>query len=216
MKSLLYKEWKLAIHPTTFIFMSFGAMLIIPSYPSYVAFFYMCLSIFFLFLSGRENKDVFFTVMLPIKKSDVVKARCVMIAIIEIAQILISIPFAILRTVLYGEAGNLAGIEPNFAFYGLVFVMFSLFNFIMISGFYKTAYKIGKPLIYAMLAIVLYYGLVELLIWIPSPLRAFLDTMDSSMILYHLPILIMGILIWLVSFVITYRFSANRFEKVDL
>ncbi|MDD4596245.1 MAG: hypothetical protein PHQ30_06030, partial [Candidatus Izemoplasmatales bacterium] len=70
MKNLLYKEFKLATHPTTYLFLSLGLMLLIPSYPGYVSFFYVSLSIFFIFLSGRENRDVFFTVSLPIRKTD--------------------------------------------------------------------------------------------------------------------------------------------------
>ena len=76
MKALLFKEIKLAMHPTTYLFMAIGAMLMIPSYPYYVAFVYTCLGIFFIFLSARENKDIFFTASLPVRKSDVVKISC--------------------------------------------------------------------------------------------------------------------------------------------
>ena len=73
MKALLFKEIRLALHPTTYLFMVIGAMLMIPSYPYYVAFVYTCLGIFFIFLSARENKDIIFTASLPVRKSDVVK-----------------------------------------------------------------------------------------------------------------------------------------------
>ncbi|MFH0993847.1 MAG: ABC-2 transporter permease [bacterium] len=216
MKNLMYKEWKLAMHPTTFIFLSFGLMLLIPNYPGYVAIFYMCLSIFFVFLSGRENKDIFFTVMLPIRKRDVVKARVMMVAGIELTQLLLSIPFAILGANLYAGIGNQAGIEPNIAFYGLAFVMFAVFNVVFIPNFYKTAYKIGIPFLMAGVAVLFYYVAAELLVWIPGPLQTFLDTSDPVMMLPHLPILIAGIGIWFLSLVFAYRRGAARFEHVDL
>ncbi len=216
MKNLLYKEWKLAMHPTTFIFLSFGLMLLIPNYPSYVAMMYMCLSIFFVFLNGRENKDIFFTVTLPIRKRDVVKSRCLMVAAIELAQLLITVPFAILSLKLYASIGNQTGIEPNVAFYGLALGMFAVFNVVFIPNFYKTAYKIGIPFLMAGAAALVYYAAAELMVWIPGPLQTFLDTSDPAMAFAHLPILFVGILVWVLSIVFAYRRGAARFENVDL
>lgn len=68
MRQLLYKEFKLATHPTMYIFLLLSAMVLIPSYPYYVAFMYMCLAMFFTFLQGRETNDLFFTAMLPVRK----------------------------------------------------------------------------------------------------------------------------------------------------
>ena len=92
MKELLFKEFKLAMHPTSYLFLAVGALLLIPAYIYYVAFIYTCLSIFFLFLIARENKDILFTVSLPVRKRDAVKARCLMVAIIELAQTLLAVP----------------------------------------------------------------------------------------------------------------------------
>ena len=39
MKNLLYKEFRLAIHPTVYIFFLLTALLLVPSYPYYVSFF---------------------------------------------------------------------------------------------------------------------------------------------------------------------------------
>jgi len=79
MKELLFKEFKLAAHPTTYLFLFLGAMLLIPAYPYFVAFIYTCLGIFFIFLSARENQDILYTVSLPVRKRDVVKSRVLMI-----------------------------------------------------------------------------------------------------------------------------------------
>ena len=97
MKNLLYKEFTLAKHPTMFFFPLFACMLLIPAYPYLVSFMYICLEIFFIFILGRETSDVLYTASLPIPKRDVVKARCVMILIIQLFQVLLSIPFAIHR-----------------------------------------------------------------------------------------------------------------------
>lgn len=215
MKYLLFKEFKLAAHPTTFIFLSLSLMLLIPSYPYYVAFFYTLLSIFFVFLSGRENKDVFYTVLLPIRKRDTVKARCLMVAIIQLAQIIISVPVAILSNYI-NTKGNLAGIDANVAFFGLVFVMLALFNIIFIPTFYKTAYNAGRSFLYGCIAITVFIGAAEALVWMPSPIKAFLDTSEADMMLKQLPILLAGIVIWVLTMLLAYKKASASFEKVDI
>ena len=49
------KDLRLAAHPMMYVFALFGAMLLIPSYPYTVVFFYGLLGIVFAFLNGREN-----------------------------------------------------------------------------------------------------------------------------------------------------------------
>lgn len=216
MTNLIYKEFKLSAHPTIFIFLSFPLMLFIPAYPYYVPFFYTCLSFFFLFISGRENKDVLYTTTLPIRKSDVVKARCLFIAFIELAVILISVPVVVIKALLISDASNVAGIDANPAFFGLALIMFALFNIIFIPAFYKTAYKAGVPFIISCAAIAIYIIAAESLVWIPSPIRAYLDTTDPALMVKQLPVLIAGISIWVLTTFAAYRKAAKNFEKVDI
>lgn len=216
MKNLIYKEFKLVSHPTTYLFLAMCMLMLIPNYPGYVGFIYICLSIFFIFLAGRENKDVFYTVLLPVRKRDVVKARCMMIAIIELVQISLAVPFAILNNLLYHNIGNQAGIDLNVAFFGFSFVFFAVFNITFLPIFYRTAYKTGLALIVGGIAILVYYLAVEMLVWIPSPLSTFLDTTAPDMMVKHLPILLAGILIWIVTWFFTYHRSVANFEKVDI
>lgn len=217
MKALLYKELKLALHPTTYLFMAIGAMLMIPSYPYYVAFVYTCLSIFFIFLSARENKDIFYTASLPVRKSDVVKSRVLTVAIVELLQLTIGIPFAIIGMRINPNAtGNQAGIEANLAFFGLVLIMFALFNSIFLPLFYKTSTKLSAPLIFASIAVTVYVVTAEVAVQMIPFLKTHLDTTDPAMAVYQLPVLIAGVLIFALSLWLSYRSSAANFEKVDL
>jgi hypothetical protein len=217
MKNLLYKEFKLAAHPTIYFFLALDAMLLIPSYPYYVAFIYTCLAVFFLFLSGRENKDIFYTVSLPIRKKDAVKARCWMIAIIEVAQILVAVPFAILGVRINpNPQGNLAGIEANVAFFGFVFLMFSLYNILFIPMFYQTAYRAGKCLAVAGTAVAVYIVAIEVAVQEIQPLKINLDTTRPDRMIRQIPILAVGIAVFALTMVFSYRKAAKNFEKVDL
>jgi ABC-2 family transporter protein len=217
MKTLLFKEFKLATHPTIYIFLAIGLLLLIPSYIYYAAFIYTCLSVFFLFLAARENKDVLFTVSLPIRKRDAVRARCLMVAIVELAQTLVAVPFAIIGIRINpNSAGNLAGIEANMAFFGLVLIMFAIFNAIFLPEFYKTATKVGGPLIISSIALAIYVTVAEVAVQKVPYLKAHLDTTSPAMAIYQLPVLILGMAIFALSLWLTYKKSAANFEKVDL
>jgi hypothetical protein len=215
MTTLLYKEFKLAKHPTMFMFLFLGAILLAPSYPYFVAFIYTCLSIFLIFLTGRENHDVLYTALLPVKKRDAVKARLGMVVLFELAQTIISVPFAVL-SVAINPAGNAAGIEINPAFYGLVLVMFALFHLVFFTLFYKTADKVGIAFFWGATAITVYIGLVETLVAIVPALNTYLDTNDPAMITAQLPVLFAGIILYALLTLLTYKIAARRFERVDL
>ncbi len=66
MKALLYKQLRLVCHPMTPVFCLFGIMVIIHHYPYTVIFFYVTLGLFFSFLNMREQKDLYYTALLPV------------------------------------------------------------------------------------------------------------------------------------------------------
>ena len=128
MKNLLYKEFRLAIHPSVYIFFALAALLLVPSYPYYVSFFYLTLGIFLTFKTNRAENDIFYSALLPVRKGDVVRARVLTVALLELANILIAIPFAVISAKINPAGGNNAGIEPNVAFFGLSFLLYGVFN----------------------------------------------------------------------------------------
>ena len=57
LSKLLYKEFKLALHPASVLFLLLSSMMLIPNYPMYVLFFYNTLGyaivlLVFLFLEN--------------------------------------------------------------------------------------------------------------------------------------------------------------------
>lgn len=216
MRELIYKEFKLAKHPTMFIFPIFAAMLLIPSYPYALAFMYTILAVFYMFLSARENNDVLFTVLLPIRKRDAVKARFAIVLIMEIVQVIVCIPFAIISSKINPNiAGNSAGIEANAALFGFALIMFAVFNLIFLPMFYKTGYKIGIPFVIAALAVTVFIGIVETMINIIPYFKQTLDTVGLFHI-NHIIILVLGIVIYAVLTFFAYKLSVKRFERTDV
>ena len=79
MKALLYKEFKLAMHPICYLFiLVFPLMVLIPSYPVGIGFIYLlsCYPILFLGANkGQQSNDLLFSTLLPVRKRDIVLAR---------------------------------------------------------------------------------------------------------------------------------------------
>lgn len=190
-------------------------MLLIPNYPYYVAFFYQTLAIFFIFLIGNTNNDIFFTALLPIRKKDAVKARFETVLILELLQIVISIPFALLRYKLLA-AENMAGMEANPALFGLVFGMFGIFNIIFLPLFYKTAYKAGTPFLIACAAMIMFTIAAEAAINLIPAWKIALDTTVAAYLPQQAAVLAGGILLFALLNAIAYRTSVKEFEKLDL
>lgn len=141
MKNLVYKEFRLAAHPTNYIFLSFAFMLLIPNYPYLVSFFYTTLGIFFMCLSSRENHDLEYSLNLPVRKRDLVGARLLTVCIFELLTIVATIPFAVLRCTVLNTSLNQAGSMPSLAFYGIVFLYFGIFNLSFFTAYYKSPEK---------------------------------------------------------------------------
>jgi len=219
MKNLLYKEINLCLNPLNYFFLGFAAMLLIPHYPVYIGFFYMCLSVFWIFNNSLINKDSLFNILLPISKNNIVKARCLLVALYEIFFILLSIPFAFLHNKFFPD-GNPTGINANIAFFGLLLISISAFNFIFITKVYKKTEKIGGPFLLGGIAFLLLYILFDVP-FIIKDLFSFdlfrrLDSSNSQDLGLKLIILFVGIVIYSLSWFATYKVSCKNFKKVDL
>ena len=215
MNNLLYKEFKLAMHPTALIFLSLSAMMLIPNYPYYVTFFYTSLGIFFMCLSGRENNDIFYTMTLPVRKKDIVKSRFLFVAIIQMAQVLTAIPFAYVRS-LYDMPGNLVGINANTAFFGLSFVIMGLFNFVFFIKYYKDTNKVGAAFGWGSLVMAIFMIIAETSTHVVPFMKNYLDTNDPEFIQYKLMVLVVGILSYCLLTFAAYKKSVISFEALDL
>jgi hypothetical protein len=215
MKNLLYKELKLVINPLFYLIALTGVLLLIPQWPYLIAMMYFFfITVPNVFQTGKVANDIGFTVMLPVRKSDVVKARLYAIAFLELVQIAVAVPFAILNNALYPQ-GNFM-IDANIAFFGLTFAMYGLFNLVFFPMFYRTAYKMGGAIIASILAAVLFATAAETMaLMIPSA-ASVLDGISQAALVRQLPVLAVGIAVFAVFSWLAYRVSARRFERVDL
>ena len=215
MKNLLNKEIRLAMHPTNLIFLTLSALVIIPNYPYYVTFFYTALGLFFLCLNGRENHDIEYSMTLPVRKRQLVKARIGFAVILEMLQFLLVIPLAMLKPVMSPE-GNAVGMDANLAFFGLSLLMMGLFNYQFFTAYYKQPAKVGKAFVVSSTVMFVYITVAETLAHVLPFFRDQLDTPDPQFLGAKLAVLAIGLLAFALLTLLGYRVSAERFEKLDL
>ncbi len=215
MKNILKKEFLLAMHPTAIIFLLLSAMLLIPNYPYYIIFFYTGLAVFFTCLNGRENNDVFYTMTLPIPKRHIVKARFTLVILLEMLQIIIAIPFAVLRQNMF-SIGNQAGMDANITLFGLSFIMLGLFNYVFFSIYYKNVNKVGKAFVTSSVIVFFYIVIAEVCAHTVPFFKDYLDTKDTLYLGYKTIVLGVGMIIYAILTYLAYIKSVKNFEKLDI
>ncbi len=212
MKNLLYKEFYLAIHPAFFLSILFGALLLIPEWIYFLAPMYFFLVVLpNIFGMGKASNDIGFSAMLPVKRSDIVKARIIAVIIFEVLQILVTAIFAVINFAIYPKGNSL--IDANAAYIGFVFAIFAIFNIVFFPMFYKTAYKIGLPVVLANIAAIIVAAGIELLIVFVPWFKIF-DGREN--ITAHFSMLAGGIIIFVLLNIMALKMSVKRFENVNL
>lgn len=214
MKDLLYKELRLSLHPTQVIFLLFAAMLFIPSYPYYTVFFYSGLSIFFTCLTGRENHDIYYTCLLPVKRSDAVKSRICFAVIFQLLEIILCIPVILIKKSL-PMPQNPVGMEANAAFLGLSLVLLGIFNITFFPQFYKNILKVGIPFVISGAAIFGYILIVEAMCHV-VPFFKDIDSVSSEHLSARLAVFGAGAAIYVLLTLAAYKLSVKNFTHQDM
>ena len=230
MKALLYKEFKLAMHPICYVFIAmFPLMILIPSYPIAVGFIYVltCYPILFLGANkGQQSNDLLYSTLLPIRKKDIVKARIMTVFIMHLAFIAITsalYPVALMINNSITESALAEdpmanpitnaglGLNSYVLILAIVLVGFAIADLIFFPIYYKNGKSIVMSTLLMILGFVIYLGVFTIgLPYIPGcewinelPLYIQFIALGVSLILYavlHLAV---------------YKISAKRLEKVD-
>lgn len=211
--TLLYKEMRLAAHPTSIVFSFLGCLVLVPSYPYSVIFMFGCLAPYITFLNSRETNDAWYTAILPVTKRKSVMAKCLLITIFQLFQLLFSVPFVFLRNTL-NIANNPVGLDATVAWYGFGLILYAVFDLIFLTNFYKSGYKAGKAFILAAIPLVLMMVAIEATAHIPA--FSWTDSYQPKDLIIQLPILVIGFICYGVIVTLAYRTAAKRFEKVAL
>lgn len=217
MKNILKKEITLSASVLSYIFILFGLMFFVPGYPILCGVFFVTLGIFQSFQNLREANDIVFSALLPIKKCDVVKGKFLFSCFIELCSIILMTIATVIRMTVLKDLEmyrNNALMNSNLFALGLALIIFGLFNLIFIGGFFKTAYKLGKPFVTHIIITFVIIAISETLHHIPG--LYVLNAFGFEHFGLQLTLLCVGILLYISFTALSYRRACLNFEKIDL
>ena len=217
MKNLIKKEFLLALHPTIFIFLFFSALIFVPNYPYEVIFFFSTLSTFFYFLQTRENKDISFSLELPIKKKHLPIAKIITICIFQSILLIFTLILSIIKqsVIAPNMLINFAGISANLALIANGAIILAVFNLIFFPLVFKNPNKVGLPFVISVIIVFFIIGIFIILRFTTSLYGEILNGVNNinstEKIIYLLISLLMYILFSIISAII----SSKQFSKID-
>ena len=216
LRSLVKKELFFTTHPALWLFALLGVLILIPSYPMIVAPGYVFLAIFTAFNVRRANKDLDFTVTLPVRRRDVVTGSAILIVAFEALTLAACGACAALADYVISPAGNTVGLDPNLAFFGVVLIGYGVFNRVFLSGFYRTGYKTGFPTLFGVIGYLVLYSACETLVQLIPALTAALDGLDPAYLWARAITLVSGAALFAALTYDGVRAGQKKFDKISL
>lgn len=212
MKNLLYKEITFSISKFFFVVPIIMSLLFfIPNWLfSIVVMYFFWVSVPQIITGYSAQLDYKFLSILPVTKKDIVSSKIIAFILIELAHILLAVVFGVIHNLVYGSDNLFMEINP--AYFGAMFIMLALFNIVLFPPYFKTAYKFGKPLIFASIVSCLFAGLFEVGAAAIPFMQSFLK---SDNVLIQLVVLFIGIVLFFGLNIITINQSQSNFEKIN-
>ena len=217
MTKLLNKEFRLAASPLSWIFLVAAAMTLLPGYPILMGAFFICFGVFHSFQNAREANDVLYTVLLPVRKADFVRAKYAFACTIQLIGFVLMAALTVLRmTVLAGGKAYVSNALMNASplFLAFALLIFAAFNVFFLGGFFRTAYKFGMPFLTFGIATLLLIFVGEALHFIPG--LGFFNTPSGERLGLQFALLAAAAVIYALATFLSCRVSMARFEKIDL
>ena len=223
MKNLLYKEFKLSIHPLTYFFVGLMAMAALaPSFPSFVPLLYFGAAYTFLFIGMNKTtttNDLLYTCMLPIKREDVVKARVFSTTFLQLYDLVLVFSFFAINEFIFQvdsdpkDLGIISlNLDQGFVLLGVYLICLSIYDLIYMPWFYKNGKSIIANMLVAVLTVMVVGGILTIV-----PYIFFKDILSikGGNIVLQLGFLLASIGIWIGSKVLVIKKSTKNLVKLD-
>ena len=222
MKALLYKEFKLAMHPICYIFIClFPLMTLIPSYPIAIGFFYIlsCYPILFLGANkGQQSNDLLYSTLLPVRKKDIVLARIITCAIMQFAFMAIMallLPLSIkIHHSIPGEEIPGLGIDAFVSVLGIAVIGYALADLIFFPIYYKHGKSIVMSTLLTIIGFIIYLSVFTIAFPFIPGMEWYKETLSGPL---WIQFIIFGaaLVLYFLIHIVVYKVSAKRLEKVD-
>ena len=226
MKALLYKEFKLAMHPICYVFLfAFPFMVLIPSYPLGIGFIYVlsCYPILFLGANkGQQSNDLLYSTLLPVRKKDIVLARIITVVILQVIfmtlmSLLWPLAYFFQQSILTSGGNDTAyqvglGLNSFVSLLAFGVIAFALADLM----FFPIYYRNGKSIVLSTLLTILVFALFIAITTIILPyIPEYGDFFNECPLWLQFVFLIGSILISFVLHIAVYKVSAKKLELVD-
>ena len=165
----------------------------------------------------RENNDIRYTLLLPVSKSDVVRSKFEFVVFIEACSFALMTVITLIRMIFLTDAVvyvSNALMCANLSFLGFALLIFGLYNFVFVCGFFKTAYYFGKPFITYIVVSLIVIVFAETLHHLPG-----LESVNSfgfGEIIPQAVILCVGALSFALLTLAAVKKSVKSFDRIDL
>lgn len=233
MKALIYKEFKLAMHPICYVFIFlFPLLILIPSYPLAIGFIYVltCYPILFLGANkGQQSNDLLYSVLLPIRKKDVVLVRIFTVLFMQIVfMVMMSLlfPLTLYINKIILEANEIAkasgeivedviipglGLNSFVLILAIAIIGFAISDLIFFPIYYRKGKSIVMSTLFTIIGFIIFIGVFTIALpYIPG-----LEFTNNLHLLIQFIILLVAILISAFLHLLTYKISYKELEKVD-
>lgn len=223
MKALLYKELRLAMHPICYLFIVlFPFMLLIPSYPVAIGFIYVLVCYPILFLGankGQQSNDLLYSVLLPIRKKDIVLARIFTVSLMQLVFILLMSALYPLALMIRKNIPNTAdvgiGLSGFVSVLGIALVGFAIADLIFFPIYYKHGKSIVMSTLLTILGFIFYLSIFTIgLPYVPG-LEGYKTALCDSGLGVQFGVLGGALVIYVLLHIVVYRVSSKLLEKVD-
>lgn len=217
MYNLVVKDLKLGVNPMFFVLpLLLGTLMLIPGWIYFIVIMYFFwISMPSIFAQFRAQNDLLFTAMMPVTKTDMVKARVSVIVILELLHIGFAMIFGWFTIRLYPNVDNIF-ITPHLGFWGLCLVMLAIYNLFLFPMYYKTAYKYGLAQIAATTVAIVFAGVAQWLAIQSSYLSDIFYGPGADNTALQTSILVAGAVIFIAFTWMAYRMALKRFLRVEI
>ena len=215
---------KLAMHPICYVFIvAFPFMILIPSYPLAIGFIYVlsCYPILFLGANkGQQSNDLLYSVLLPIRKKDIVKARIFTVLIMQVAFIAImSILVPVALAIGTGTKAEIPGLDLNgyVSVVSIAIIGYALADLIYFSIYYKSGKSIVASTLLTILGFVVYLGIFTIAIpYIPGFGESYKHLLNDSGVGIQFVFLGAALVITTLLHLVVYKVASRNLENLDL
>ena len=227
MKALLYKEFRLAMHPMCYVFVFlFPLLSLIPKFPLGVGFIYLLTSYPILFLGankGQQSNDLLYSTLLPVRKKDIVKARIVTVSIMHFVYMAVMaalIPLVMLLQKAMatngGDTSNVGITADGFvSLLGIALIGFALADLIFFPIYYRHGKSIVTSTLLTIIGFVIFMGIFTIMIPLIPAFSGYKTFLCDSGLGYQFIVFGAALVLYVALHLLVYRICSRELERVD-